>query len=192
LIIPIWYLGIDCDQTANVWLSKFLGAPTRLIKFMPGMDYRSTSVERDNQKMFDAQYPIVYQDGAPFMLINQSSIDDLNRKLDRSSKVSYRNFRPNILVNTGGPFDEDGWKDVQLGEVSFLNVKPCTRCTFTTVIPDKGVKHPNGEPLRTLRQYRVKEESKHLYGDSPLFGVNLVAHKEGTLKLGDEINLIME
>lgn len=180
---------MEWDEEANKWFSQFFGAPTRLIKFLSGMEYRKTKLQKGDQVVLDSQYPIVYQDGAPFLLVNQSSIDDLNSRLDRSSQVSYRNFRPNILVQAGNAFDEDDWTAIRLGQVSFNNVKPCTRCTLTTVIPGKGVKNENGEPLRTLRQYRVKSELKHLYEDTPLFGVNLVAYNEGDIKLGDEVSV---
>ena len=103
--------------------------------------------------------------------------------------MNYRNFRPNILVQGGEPFAEDAWRDIQIGAIRFTNVKPCTRCTFTTVLSDRGVKHPNSEPLRTLRTFRIKDESKHLYEDDPLFGVNLVPHNEGLISLTDSIKL---
>ena len=171
------------------WFSRYLGAPTRLIKFVPGMTLRSTSIQKENEVAKEPNFPIMYQDGAPCLLINQNSIIDLNSKLDRNSKVSHRNFRPNILVEAGNAFDEDNWNEIAFGEVRFNNVKPCTRCTFTTVIPDKGVKHSNSEPLRTLREYRVNEQLRHLYKDTPLFGINLVALNQGKIVLTDEMRL---
>ncbi|KAJ6218497.1 hypothetical protein RDWZM_009654 [Blomia tropicalis] len=179
--------GVDCGDSVNQWFTRFLGAQTKLVKFDSNMPYRGTGFQNDNQLYNDENYPIVYQDGSPTLLINQSSIDDLNKRLDRSSQVTYRNFRPNILIRSKSAFDEDVWKEIQLGEIRLDNVKPCDRCTLTTVNPDKGVKHPNMEPLRTLKSYRIIEETKHLYKDAPLFGVNLVAQNFGTIKLNDEM-----
>lgn len=175
------------------WFSRFLDAPIKLVKFVAGMEHRSTNVQKDTQEVVhDPNFPIVYQDGAPCLLINQNSIDDLNSRLDRNSKVTFRNFRPNILVRTGSAFDEDTWKEVTFGKVGFSSVKPCTRCTLTTVIPEKGVKHANGEPLRTLREYRVNDKLKHLYQDTPLFGINLAARNKGTIVSGGDFEIGLE
>ncbi len=37
---------------------------------------------------------------------------------------------------------------IRIGDVVFDVVKPCSRCIFTTVSPEKGQKHPAGEPLK--------------------------------------------
>jgi uncharacterized protein YcbX len=37
---------------------------------------------------------------------------------------------------------------IRIGSVIFDVVKPCSRCIFTTVSPEKGQKHPSGEPLK--------------------------------------------
>lgn len=124
------------------------------------------------------------------MLLNDYSIVDLNRRLARDSQITYRNFRPNILVRAGGAaWAEDEWQEFSLGKIRFYKCKPCTRCTFTTVIPEKGEKHPKGEPLRTLKAFRIPHETEHLYKDSPLFGISLASHNEGQLSLDDEIRL---
>ncbi len=36
--------------------------------------------------------------------------------------------------------------------------------------PDKGEKDKNQQPLKTLKEYRMNKE---LYGDSPMFGINI-------------------
>lgn len=53
-----------------------------------------------------------------------------------------------------GSFSEDSWPWIKIGDAVFRTVKLCTRCLFTTVDPDKGVKHPSKEPLETLQSYR--------------------------------------
>lgn len=124
------------------------------------------------------------------MLLNAYSVDDLNHRLPGDSQITYRNFRPNILVRAGGgAWAEDHWQEFFLGGIQFYKCKPCTRCTFTTVIPEEGVKHPKGEPLKTLKAFRIPKETEHLYKDSPLFGISLATHNEGILSLDDEIRL---
>jgi len=96
------------------------------------------------------QTQIVYQDGSGLLVINNNSVNDLNSKLSEDGKVSYRNFRPNLLIAGCEPFEEDKWQFVNIKNVTFTNLKPCDRCVFTTINPDTGEKH-NKEPLETLR-----------------------------------------
>ncbi|WP_270947562.1 MOSC domain-containing protein, partial [Klebsiella pneumoniae] len=44
-------------------------------------------------------------------------------------------------------WDEDSWKVIRIGEVVFDVAKPCSRCIFTTVSPERGQKHPAGASL---------------------------------------------
>ena len=61
---------------------------------------------------------------------------------------------------------------------------------FTTVDPATGTKHAKGEPLKTLRSFRVsldKEERKE-YGTQPFFGVNLrLEVAGGSIVVGNKI-----
>lgn len=85
------------------------------------------------------------------MLMSETSVNDLNKNLD--DPVTYRNFRPNILVSgVAEPFSENFWGYVRIGEngPSFKSPMPCMRCKLTTVDPDKGAFYESGEPLATL------------------------------------------
>lgn len=54
------------------------------------------------------------------------SVEKLNEKLERP--VPTLQFRPNILVSTQQPFEEDNWEWIKIGErVVIRNVKPCSR-----------------------------------------------------------------
>lgn len=60
------------------------------------------------------------------MMMNTSSLNDLNSKLDHT--VGALQFRPNFMVNGPSAFAEDNWKWVRIGDnVVFRNVKPCLR-----------------------------------------------------------------
>lgn len=105
------------------------------------------------------------------------SVEQLNEKLERP--VPTLQFRPNILVSTQQPFEEDKWEWIKIGErVVIRNVKPCSRYPFFSKIKLKdeigikshfnyiicyrcklvGVNPENGamdkeEPLKTLKSY---------------------------------------
>ena len=105
--------------------------------------------------------------------MTQPSLAALNTELaGRGAElvVEDRRFRPNITVEGEFPaWAEDTWAWVRVGEATFRNVKPCTRCdlhfsgpawcrlyrcVYTTVDPVTGEKDPAGEPLATLRTFR--------------------------------------
>lgn len=68
----------------------------------------------------------LFSDLAAYMLMATKSVDALNEKLD--APVPALQFRPNILVSTQKPFEEDNWEWIKIGEKAVIrNVKPCTR-----------------------------------------------------------------
>lgn len=91
---------------------------------------------------------------------NEATVQMRDLALDRRWSASRlpangsADFRPNLVVGGCGPFAEDEWQRLRIGEVEFDAVKGCTRCLFTTVDPETGLKRPDLEPLRTLGTYR--------------------------------------
>jgi hypothetical protein len=112
----------------------------------------------------------------PFLLIGQSSLDDLNSKLKEPLPMT--RFRPNIVFTGGQAFAEDDWKDIQIGQLRFRVTKPCARCVMTTINQETGTK--GKEPLKTLAQYRN-------VGGKILFGQNLIALDKGKIAVGEKI-----
>lgn len=94
-------------------------------------------------------------------------------------------FRPNLVVSGASAWEEDSWKVIRIGDVVFDVVKPCSRCIFTTVSPEKGQKHPAGEPLKTLQSFRTAQDN----GDVD-FGQNLIARNSGVIRVGDEVEIL--
>jgi uncharacterized protein len=94
-----------------------------------------------------------------------------------------KRFRPNLVVEGSGPFEEDSWKQIKIGETVFHVVKPCGRCVITTIDPERG-EFDGKEPLRTLATYRK-------VGNNVMFGQNLIAEKPGgTIRIGDEVQIL--
>lgn len=76
---------------------------------------------------------------------------DLNSRLDEP--VTPQQFRMNFVVKGATAYEEDKWDWVKIGNVILRNIRPCTRCIFTTIDPETGTKHANAEPLKTLKTY---------------------------------------
>lgn len=89
------------------------------------------------------------------------------------------------MVSGASAWEEDRWKVIRIGDVVFDVVKPCSRCIFTTVSPEKGQKHPAGEPLKTLQSFRTAQDN----GDVD-FGQNLIARNSGVIRVGDEVEIL--
>lgn len=161
---------------ADAWLSDFLLQSVRLVH----MDDSARRLIAEPQAEPDDI--VSFADGYPLLLISQASLDGLNARL--ANPVPILRFRPNLVVaGAPAPHAEDGWRRVRVGEVEFDVVKPCARCVFTTVDPQRGERDPDGEPLRTLITYRRS-------GSGVTFGQNLIPRSTGTVRSGDRIEVL--
>jgi uncharacterized protein YcbX len=110
-----------------------------------------------------------FSDGFPLLLVNQASLDDLSVRAGRALPVE--RFRPNLVVTGLPAWAEDELQVLQVGQVTLRLVKPCTRCSITTVDPVAG-SFDGDEPLRTLRGFR---HDARVGGFT--FGINMVIER---------------
>ena len=165
--------AVVVSQEANLWFSDRLGINCRLV-------YMPDTVKRNVDGRYAINKEIVsFADGYPMLLIGQSSLDDLNSRLDE--KLTIQRFRPNIVFTGGEPFEEDGLEAFKINDIIFYGVKLCARCVITTINPNTATK--GKEPLRTLATYRMN--NNNIY-----FGQNLLHKGEGQLQVGDAIEVI--
>ena len=123
-----------------------------------------------------------FADAYPVLLASAASLADLNERL--TTPIPITRFRPNLVVDGAAAYEEDRWRTIRIGEVTFAVVKPCDRCLITTIDPDSGTRPDKTEPLRTLARYRRDRSGK------VLFGQNLVPLSEGTIHAGDPVTVI--
>lgn len=165
----------DAGDTAAQWLSGFIGKPVRLVH-VPEQRARTTEAGygADHDK-------VAFADGYPLLLIGQSSLDDISRKVGRSLEML--RFRPNLVIEGSEAFAEDGWKRIRIGAIEFRLVKPCSRCILTTIDPATGERDAQREPLATLMTYRKQE-------GGVMFGQNLVNDSGGVLEVGMPVTVL--
>lgn len=180
------------SSEADAWFSRVIGKPCQLV-YMPNATRRtitSRHIRRD-----DVADPVVsFADGFPVLVVTQSSLNELNRRLSESlsdppgearEPLAMARFRPNLVVEgLCWPHDEDTWATVRLGDVTFYGVKPCARCVLTTIDPKTG--NRGKEPLRTLSTYR-SHDNKILFGENLMPGL---AGAGQTLRVGDLIQVL--
>jgi uncharacterized protein YcbX len=124
---------------------------------------------------------VSFADGYPYLILGTASLADLNGRL--VSPVDFDRFRPNIVVATETPFEEDDWKTFQLGQSLFTGVKPCARCVMVNV--DQQTAVSSKEPLKTLASYRE-------VNNKVLFGLNgLWSGGAERIRVGDTVTDIL-
>ncbi len=168
------FTALIAPDAINRWLSGFFARDVQLRWVGPELTRR---VKRRDD------VPLSFADGYPYLLTNEASLRDLQNRCHAS--VQMEQFRPNIVVTGAQPWEEDTWKVIRIGSVIFDVVKPCSRCIFTTISPEKGQKHPSGEPLKTLQSFRTAQDN----GDVD-FGQNLIPRSSGVIRVGDEVEIL--
>lgn len=177
--------AIDAGNEAAKWFSKYILGEEEGLRLVYYPLTRPTRDVREKNKVFETAVPTdtgSLHDATSYMLINESSIAELNSRVHR--QVTPLRFRPNIVVKGPEAFAEDGWNWIKIGDnVTFQNVKPCTRCIFTNIDPESGERDSNEEPLKTLKTYRKIEKG----GDSPVMGIHLGLRMHGKIRVGEAV-----
>ena len=161
------------SDEADKWFSEKLNSPCRLL-YMPD----STKRMVDPVYAFDNDITS-FSDGYPVLLIGQSSLDYLNRRMTEALPMD--RFRPNIVMTGGYPFEEDSLEQFIVNGINFYGVKLCGRCVVTTTNQETGV--TGKEPLKTLATYRMANNKVY-------FGQNVLCGGEGLIRVGDSISVI--
>jgi uncharacterized protein YcbX len=159
--VTIWddvMTALDTGAEAAAWFSRFLGVAARLLRFDPAVQ-RSA----DSRWSGEISAPTQFADGFPFLLIGQSSLDDLNLRLRRkgAQPLPMNRFRPNLVISGLEAYEEDYVGTFVIAtdeaEVVIRPVKPCPRCPIPTINQALGRPDPTqpNEPLDTLAEYRA-------------------------------------
>ena len=159
------------DREVSTWFSDVLRHSVRLVT------YHESNVRVRNPEILQLPIEVSYADGYPYLILGTASLADLNSRLQEP--VEMNRFRPNIVVRTSIPFEEDEWNQKLVGNNPMQIVKPCARCIMTTI--NQTNLQRGKEPLYALSKYRQ-------VGKNILFGVNAIALEEGgIMKVGDKI-----
>lgn len=165
--------SVRVSKELDDWFSNAINKKCSLV-YMP--DDEKRIVEK---KYINDEHIVSFADAYPFLIIGQSSLDDLNGRLDEP--ILMNRFRANFVFTGGSPYEEDSWKDFKIGDLSFKAVKPCARCVITTTNQDTAER--SGEPLKTLSKYRK-------INNKVMFGMNLVCKQTGSISVGNKIEII--
>ncbi|GAA1989282.1 MOSC domain-containing protein [Kitasatospora viridis] len=181
------FAAVEADAKAQLWIREQLGDPQlRLLHLSDPL------ARRINPNFSEPGETVSMADGFPLLAATASSLAALNGWLvdGGSEALPMTRFRPNLVIEGTEPWEEDRWRRVRVGEVTFRAVKLCGRCIVTTTDQESGERR-GAEPLRTLNKRRRLDQKA-------AFGVNLIPERPdgvtgdalGTLRLGDQVTVL--
>jgi uncharacterized protein len=170
--------ALAAGAAADAWLSVALGRSCRLVH----MDDPAAARPVD-QGYGEPQDRVSFADGFPLLATNTTSLADLAARAALPD-LSMDRFRTNLVIEGAAAWAEDRWTELRVGEAVFAVVKPCARCAVTTVDQERGERHPENEPLRTLFTFRRNERGQ------PIFGQNLIPRRLGAIRVGDAVEAV--
>jgi uncharacterized protein len=163
---------VEVDFRISKWFSDHLQIPCKLVSFPETHPRPVDPLYKVNDEH------VSLADAYPFLVVGQSSLDDLNEKL--KMPIPMNRFRPNFVFTGGEAFEEDHWKAFAIGNNRFIGVKPCARCAVPTI--DQDTAEQGIEPSLTLSTYRKRDHKI-------LFGQNAVAVDHQWVHVGDAITV---
>lgn len=172
----------DAGDAAAEWCSDAVGVPCRLMHWTSA-SHRALAPKYAGP--LDASgRDVTVTDGAPLLLLGAASLDALNARLTASgsSRLGVERFRPNVLLGTTAPHEEDRWEHIRIGDVEIGVGSPCPRCVVTTI--DQQSLAQGTEPLRTLALYRRAASG------GVMFGMNATHAHAGEILVGDEVTVL--
>jgi uncharacterized protein YcbX len=179
-LVRIWKDQLNvavASASYNEWFSDAIGVQCELVQ----MNAQHLRLIKPGRGRIDDTVNLA--DGSPVLLTSEASLFALNQRLE--DPMPMVRFRPNLVVSADIAFVEDCWRRIRVGEVEFEVGWGCTRCIVTTIDPKTAKKHPNGEPIKTLKGFRSGPEGV-------MFGQNLIPRRLGTVRVGDLVEVIEE
>jgi hypothetical protein len=181
--VEIWGGTFDAHDEgteAARWLSAFLGLPARLVRFDERQARRSNMTRTRGIEALNR-----FSDGYPILLISRASLADLNVRwrAEGHASLPMNRFRPNVVIDGIGPYDEDHLERLETAGAVLVPVKGCTRCSIPSVDQASGEVGP--APVEMLARYRFDPRL-----EGAVFGQNVViARGTGSvLRVGQELD----
>ena len=175
------------EDKINEKLSDWLERPVTLSKPNAG-ETRNIEIEWDDGTAEILQDPDVFEfstapgwffdSSSSLNLIGSATLDFLEKRVGPGSG-DVRRFRPNLLVETQKPFEENDWvgKSLRIGTVEAFVKKRTDRCIVIT--REIGEFSASRSTLRFLSEYHDREA-----------GINMDPTQPGVIRTGDAVEVL--
>ena len=178
--VQIWD---DFVQALAIWpdadamLSEFLHQRLRLV-YMPDKTTRLTNMSRGEPRR-----NVSFADAAPLLLTSETSLADLNTRLQiaGSAAIPMDRFRANVVVRGAALAEDDHWSALAIQHAQFRASNSCKRCKVITIDQTTG-EFGSRDPVTTLATYRSA-------GNNVTFGQHLLVERAGMISVGDAITI---
>jgi uncharacterized protein YcbX len=139
------------------------------------------------------QWRISFADCAPYLIVSQTSLEDVSSRLPEGEEMDITKFRPNIVIK--GAFEayqEDYWGKVKINNrTEIVMAHNCVRCKsinidYETGKPGTGA---SGEVLKRLQKDRridIGAKWSPVFGRYSFWGVG---EKDEMIRVGDRVNV---
>ncbi|KAI8053734.1 pyridoxal phosphate-dependent transferase [Syncephalis plumigaleata] len=180
------------DDTIDEWFSNVLGFPCQFVgKVMARSCQLPMTNNTDDIKMG-------LMNESPFLLIAQSSVNDIMDRIKASSTMDafpfeHENdyerasrFRGNFIIQGTPAFAEDHWHRIKIGTLIFEIIGPCRRCHMVCI--DQKTSRKSAEPYATLAEYR-RLQGRILFGQH-LRCISKITPNNSYLRVGSKVEIL--
>jgi glycine hydroxymethyltransferase len=135
---------------------------------------------------------IGFADCAPFLVISETSVDNVSARLPEGEEMDQTKFRPNIVVSGAeNAFEEDFWTELAVGRkgAKLLLTGNCVRCQSLNVDYGTG-KMGTGESGSVLKKLMKDRRVDQGARFSPVFGRYSFLDRGASgerIRVGDEV-----
>lgn len=138
---------------------------------------------------------ITFADCAPYLVISETSVDNVSARLSDGEEMDRTKFRPNIVISGAETaFEEDFWTELGIGShgARLLLTGNCVRCQSLNVDFRTG-KMGTGEAGRVLKKLMKDRRVDRGARFSPVFGRYSFLDREAAgeaIRVGDEVEVL--
>jgi uncharacterized protein YcbX len=136
---------------------------------------------------------IGFADCAPYLIVSQTSLDDVSSRLPEGQEMDVTKFRPNIVIaGAFEPYQEDYWGSVKINnKTEVLMAHNCVRCKSINIDYETGKQGvgAQGEVLKKLqgdRRVDIGAKWSPVFGRYSFWGVG---EKDEVVRVGDRVNV---
>lgn len=172
--------GIVAAPEASEWIGAVTGRrDLRLVRLGRPRPLNPALSQPGDATAFADAYPVTLASLASLRQVQDWVTETALDRGEEPTEIGIERFRPNLVIEGDlGPFEEESWQQVCVGEVLFDVAKVIDRCVLTTVEPD--TRQRGHEPIRSLAR-------NHSWDGKTWFGLQLIPRSSGSITVGDRI-----